>query len=140
MDRSVLPIYVPSYRAPHAQRAILDQAVKDMLDAHIIEATTSPWNVPIFLVKFNVVSHPQLYPLPLLPDIIAVMDTRNKVFTTLDLPSGYWQVALDEQSKEFTVFSTPSWQWQFTKMPFGISVASLTFHRLVNHVLQGRVD
>ncbi len=30
IEPSVPPIYVPSYRAPHAQRAVLDQSVKDV--------------------------------------------------------------------------------------------------------------
>ncbi len=65
------------------------------------------------------------------------MGNKNKVFTTLDMAQGYWQVNLDEQSKELTAFSTPSGHYQFTKMPFGISAAPLTFQRLVNSVLHG---
>ncbi len=119
VDPTVPSIYIPSYRAPHAQRTILDQAVKDML-AHIIEPTNSPWNFPIFFVKkkngqyrpvvdyrkLNAVSQPQRYPLPVLRDIIASMGNKNTVFTTLDLASGYWQVALDDESKELTAFQS----------------------------------
>lgn len=151
VDPNTNPIYVPAYRTPHSQRAILDTAVKDMLASGIIEHTTSPWNFPIFLVKkkngqfrpvvdyrkLNAVSHPQRYPLPHLQDILSSMGTNNKVFTTLDLASGYWQVDLDEHSKPLTAFSTPSGHWQFRKLPFGVSGAPLTFQRLVNKVLHG---
>ncbi len=153
INPNVPPIYVPSYRTPHAQRAILDQAIKDMLSENIIEPTTSPWNFPIFLVrkkdgsmrpvvvyrKLNAACQPQKYPLPLLQDILSSVGQNNRVFSTLDLASGYWQVELTNSSKPLTAFSTPSGNWQFRKIPFGISGAPLTFQRLINHVHQGLI-
>ncbi len=89
--------------------------------------------------KLNAACQPPSYPLPLLQDILSSMGKSNRVFSTLDLASGYWQVELDAPSKQLTAFSTPSGHWQFKKMLFGISGAPLTFHRLINHVLQGLI-
>ncbi len=152
VDLTASPIYIPSYRTSHAQRTVVDQAVQDMLSTGIIEPTTSPWNFPLlFLVpkrdgshcpvvdyrRLNKITKLAKYPLPLLGDLLISMGHENKVFTTLNMSQGYWQVPLHEASEELTAFSTNAGHYQFTKMPFGISGAPLTFQRLINKVLQG---
>lgn len=60
----------------------------------------------------------------------------NKVFSTLDSISGYWQVSLDNKSKELMVFSTSSGHFCFKKMLFGISGTPLASQRLINSVCE----
>lgn len=55
--------------------------------------------------------------------------------TTLDLTKGYWQIPLELGSKEKTSFATPNGVYQFTRMPFGLRRAPVTFQRLMDHLL-----
>ena len=60
-----------------------------------------------------------------------------KVFTTLNLRSGYYHISLSERVKPKTAFVTPHSKWQFNMVPFGLAQALSYFQQLMNQVLQG---
>ena len=60
-----------------------------------------------------------------------------KVFTTLDLRSGYYHISLSEMSKAKTAFVTPFGKYQFKAVPFGLAQAPAYFEQLISMVLQG---
>jgi len=76
------------------------------------------------------------YPLPQIKANLDSLD-RCKYFTTLDLASGYWQVAVEESKREKTLFSTPQGHFEFNVMPFGLTNAPVTFQRLMECILSG---
>ena len=59
-----------------------------------------------------------------------------KVFTTLDLRSGYYHIGLSENSKAKTAFVTPFGKYQFQAVPFGLAQALTYFQQLIFIVLQ----
>ncbi|KAF0032205.1 hypothetical protein F2P81_014495 [Scophthalmus maximus] len=65
-----------------------------------------------------------------------VVYQRARVFTTLDLTKGYWQIPLSQASKDKTVFSTLYGLYQFVTLPFGLLGAPATFQRLMDRVLR----
>ena len=53
----------------------------------------------------------------------------KKIFTTLDLKDGYWQIELDKPSSILCTFNTPFGHFCFTRMPFGLNSASEVFQK-----------
>jgi len=44
----------------------------------------------------------------------------NKIFSSLDLLSGYWQVPMAPASRAVTAFSTTNGDYEWLRMPFGL--------------------
>ena len=61
-------------------------------------------------------------PLPKIDEMYAVLHSA-KIFTTLDLRSGYYHINLDEESKAKTAFVTPFGKYEFNTVPFGLAQA-----------------
>ena len=72
-----------------------------------------------------------------LPNIEGLFDCVRgaKVFSTLDLKSGYHQVRIKEKDVPKTAISMPFGQFQFRVMGFGLIDAPATFILLMNEVL-----
>ena len=147
------PIKMRPYRTPIKNREVIDKAVDEMLDADVIRRSRSPWSFPVVIVdkkdgskrfcvdfrRLNKVTKKNSYPLPLIDDILALLG-KAKYFTSLDLKSGYWQVAMDEKDKEKTAFACHKGLFEFNVMPFGLSNAPAVFQELMSVVLQGCND
>ena len=145
------PPYVPAYRIPHSRRALVDDAVRTMIDDDVVEPAASPFNAPLLLVpkpngdwrivvdfrQLNAITIPDRFPMPHLSDLLQSLGDSNGVFSTLDLKSGFFQVELEESSRPCTAFTTSFGQYMFKRMAMGLRNAPLTFTRLMNSVLAG---
>ena len=63
-----------------------------------------------------------------------------KIFTTLDLQSGYYHIALDIESKAKTAFVSLFGKYEFNTVPFGLAQAPAYFQQLISIVLQDCSD
>jgi hypothetical protein len=141
-------VYTRQYRVPHVYQEKLDTAVEEMLAAKVIEPSNSPYNSPLILVKkkdssmrpcvdfrlLNSITVPFRYPLPIIPEMLQSLK-GNKIFSTLDLLSAFWQVPLAPMAKEKTAFTTRKGKFQFTRLPFGLVNAPTVFASLISSVL-----
>ncbi len=84
--------------------------------------------------QVNEVTVDDHYPLPVLRDLLMCLGRGNKVFSSLDLSSGYWQLPMAPESREITAFSTPNGHFEWIRMTFGLKGAPLTFQRTMNNI------
>lgn len=71
------------------------------------------------------------HPLPRIDDTLDAL-SGAKLFSTLDLNSGYWQVGITPEDRPKTAFSFPGGGlWQFSVMAFGLCNASATSEQLM---------
>ena len=80
-----------------------------------------------------------LIPLPKIEEMYANL-CGAKIFTTLDLQSGYYHIALDDESKTKTAFVTPFGKYEFNAVPFGLTQAPAYFQQLISIVFQDCSD
>ena len=80
-----------------------------------------------------------LVPLPKIDEIYAQLQ-GSKIFSALDMRSGYFHIELSEEAKPKTAFvpgGPHGAKYQFNRCPFGLSQAPAYFQRLVHEVLRG---
>ena len=144
------PIKQSLRRIPHVLRLIVNDQLEIMLKTDVIQPSSSPWSSPIVLVKKKggkhlfCVDYRQLNARTImdscpLPRIDETLDSLSgaKYFSTLDLASGYGQVAVNPGDRPKTAFSTARGLYEFKSMPFGLANAPSTFQRLMEAVLAG---
>ena len=142
------PIYQRPYRAPLNKREEISKAVDDMLKAGVIKPSASPWASPVTLVpkgdgwrfcvdyrKINQVTKRDHYPLPRIDEIFYLLQ-GNSVFSTLDLKSGYHQLAIDPNDTEKTAFVCHKGQFEFLRVPFGLANAPAQFQRTMDYIFR----
>ena len=84
----------------------------------------------------NKVTIRDVYLLPRIDDSLARLGS-GKIFSSLDLCAGYWQIPMSEKDKTKTAFITEDGLYEFNVMPFGLTNAGATFQRFMDAVLAG---
>ena len=77
-----------------------------------------------------------LHPLPNIDHLYAQLK-GDKIFTTLDLRSGYYYIELGQSSHTMTAVVTPFGKYEFNMVPFGLAQAPAHLQALINKVLKG---
>jgi transposase InsO family protein len=86
--------------------------------------------------QLNDVTKKDTYPLPRIDDCLDALG-QGGYYSTLDLRSGYHQIAMAPEDSDKTAFVSRRGVHKWTVMPFGLCNAPATFQRLMDMVLAG---
>ena len=123
--------------------------IQEMLDLGAIRPSNSPWASAIVLVRkkdgrlsfcidLRRLNNRTVKDAYSLSKIESILDSLlgAKIFSTLDLKAGYWQVEMAEECKAYTAFTCgPLGFYECDTMPFGATNAPATFQRLMHDCL-----
>ncbi|GFT55820.1 retrovirus-related Pol polyprotein from transposon 297 [Trichonephila clavipes] len=150
------PVVSRPYKYDRVKQGIIDYHIDKMLRDGTICPINSPYASPVVLTrkkndlpsdspeayrfaidyrKLNGITKYPRYPLPVIDDLLTNIPHTN-VMSTLDLRSGYFQLAISPKDTEKTAFITRNGTFAFLRMPFGLSGAAPNFQRAIDIILQ----
>jgi hypothetical protein len=138
------PISKRPYRMPPNELAKLKIQLQDLLDKGFIHSSASPWGCPALFIKkkdnslrlcvdycpLNAVTINNKYPLPRI-DILFDQLTGAKVFSKIDLRSGYHQIKIRLSDIPKMAFSTRYGLYEYLVISFGLTNAPAYFMYLM---------
>jgi hypothetical protein len=147
------PISKRPYRMPPAEHAKFKKQLQELLDKGFICPSTSPWGCPALFMKkkdeslrlcidyhpLNAVTIKNKYPLPRI-DVLFDQLVGAKVFSKIDLSSGYHQIKIQASDISKTAFSTKYGLYEYLVMSFGLKNVPAYFMYLMNSVLMPKLD
>jgi hypothetical protein len=147
------PISKRPYRMPPAELVELKKQLQELLDKGFIHPSISPWGCPALLVKkkdeslrlcidyrpLNAVTIKNKYPLPCI-DVLFNQLVGAKVFSKIDLRSGYHQIKIRACDIPKIAFSTRYGMYEYLVMSFELTNAPAYFMYLMNSVFMPELD
>jgi hypothetical protein len=148
-DPNSQPVKSKAIPLSPVQARAMKSTLDELLSAGLIRRSVSPYGLPAFMVgkdqgtkwrmvvdyrKLNDLTIKNATSLPHAKELMARL-SKAKVFTKLDLKSGYNQVRMHEADIEKTAFNTPFGHYEWLVMPFGESNAPATFVQLLTQLV-----
>jgi hypothetical protein len=147
------PVHQKQFRIPWDHQSCVNDYVDKLLEKRCIQPSLSAFNAPVFCVpkphggglrvvqdfrQLNVASFEDKYIIREVQDCIDQIGLRkSRIFTTLDLTSGFWQQNLETNSRPYTAFTVPGrGRFEWCTTPMGLHGAPASFARLMDHVMR----
>ncbi|UYV73827.1 hypothetical protein LAZ67_11001042, partial [Cordylochernes scorpioides] len=142
------PVYRRQYPIPNRLVSKVKALVDELEEVGIIEGSTSLWNSPLFPVAktdgsvritmdlrlINEATEFFPFPIPRVEDNLRAF-AGAKVFSTLDLTSGFFLIHIPESDRDYFTFSLPWGRHRFTRLPQGAKNSAQVFQWAMNLVL-----
>ena len=148
----------PPYRIAPNLQPVVHEYVDKLLNAKVIQKSTSPFCSPLLLVnkagsnpsqplveryrvvhdfrRLNQLSIRDAYPLHNLYDLIDKVASA-KVWSVIDLSSGFWNQSLHPASRPYTAFSVPGkGHFEYLRTAQGLCNSPAAFQRLLDFVVR----
>lgn len=143
----------PLYRMSPAELDELKSQLDQLLESGFIQSSKSPFGAPILFVKkkdgtmrmcvdyraLNAITVKNRYALPHIDELFDRLQGA-KVFSKIDLRSGYHQIRIHPDDVPKTAFRTRYGHFEFLVLPFGLTNAPATFMHLMHQVFRPLLD
>lgn len=151
VDQNITPVVAPPRRVPASLKGQLKQELDRLQEIGVVAPVDEPtqWvsGLAVAVKKtgalricldprpLNTALRRERYQLPVLEDILPEL-SEARVFSTVDLKSGYWHCVLAPESSVLTTFATPYGRYRWCRLPFGLSASSEIFQKHLHHALE----
>lgn len=139
-----VPVTQPYRRIPPNQYKEVQEHISKLLKKGIIQESESSYASPVVVVrksdgsirlcvdyrKLKLKTKKDAFPLPRIDESFDAL-RGARYFSSIDLASGYHQVAVDESDRHKTAFTTPFGLFEYLRMPMGVCNGPATFQRLM---------
>lgn len=146
------PVNTMYYRLTPEQIQEQKRQITLLLEKGLIRPSSSPWGSPVLFVPkpggkwrmcvdyraLNKVTLKNKYPLPRIEDCLDAFKGA-KIFSKIDLTSGFWQILVRSMDIPKTAFNTRNGKYEFLVMPFGLCNAPATFQSFMNEILRDMI-
>jgi hypothetical protein len=153
LQPGMAPISRRPYKMTPEELAKLKVQLNELLDKGYIRPSSSPWGYPALFVKkkdqslrlcvdyrpLNAITIKNKYSLPRI-DILFDQLADAKVFSMVDLRSGYHKIKIRLEDVPKTTFSTRYGLYEYLVMSFGLTNAPAHFMYLMNSVFMLELD
>ncbi|MCO5572769.1 hypothetical protein L7F22_026528 [Adiantum nelumboides] len=147
------PVSKRAYKLSLPEAIELKEQLCQLIEQGLIRPSNSPWGAPVLFQKkkdgslrlcidyrgLNQVSLKNKYPIPCIDELLDRLHGA-KMFTKIDLRSGYHQIRIKESDIFKTGFNTRYGHFEFIVMPFGLINAPATFNRLMQDIFCKYLD
>lgn len=147
------PASRPTFRLSYAEMDEMKKQVTELLDKGFIQPSKSPFGAPVVFARkkdgsfrmcidyraLNKITIKNKYPLPRIEELIDRL-VGSRVFSKIDLRSGYHQIRVEDQDVYKTAFRTRYGHFEWRVLPFGLTNAPATFMGAMNEIFKPFLD
>jgi deoxyuridine 5'-triphosphate nucleotidohydrolase len=147
------PPHAPTYHMSGDELKLLKEELDRLLELGHIRPSISPFGTPVFFViektkkirmvmDYRALNKITIKNRTALPNILELLDRLKdaKIFTKIDLQSGYHLIRMAEKDIPKTAIKTKYGHYEWTVMPFGLCNAPATFQQTMNQIFSDLID
>ncbi len=153
LEGGVKGVAKPAYKMSPSDSEELRKQLDELLKAGFIQSSTSSFAAPVLFVKkkdgtsrmcidyrnLNKITLKNKFAMPRTEELFDQLHGA-RIFSKLDLRSGYHQIRMSEKDVHKTAFITKFGHFEFKVLPFGLTNAPATFQALMLDVLRDFLD